>query len=163
MRANGNLDDEAVIRQLPIVAEEVRRRLALGVPKGIDRDELTSVGHLALVRACAKGVYATRLAVRGALQNRVKHQFKRNQVSGEMPADVTTGGVNDLGVWGLVDTLPPRQKEALNWVYYHGLSETAAATEMSCSQQAVSCLLASAKSALRVLLERESIVNRKSP
>lgn len=129
------------IDHLPLVSQEVNRRLALGVPRGIDRSDLVGEAEEALVVHCARGTNALRLAVRGALQNYVNHEAMRQSHDGPMPADVAAPKPTADEVAELVFHLTPRQMTAVRLIFYGGLTQEEAAEEMNCCQQDVSSLI----------------------
>lgn len=134
---------------LPLVGQEVRRRMALGVPEGLGRDELISTGQLALVEAYTAGIRALRLAVRCALQDQIRYQVVRNRAAGEMPDESTEESPRESVVMALVSELPDRQRKAVVLVYEFGMTQAEAAEEMGTQQQDISALLIEAQKKLR--------------
>ena len=134
---------------LPLVGQEVRRRMALGVPEGLGRDELISTGQLVLVEAYTAGIRALRLAVRCALQDQIRYQVVRNRAAGEMPDESTEESPRESVVMALVSELPDRQRKAVVLVYEFGMTQAEAAEEMGTQQQDISALLIEAQKKLR--------------
>jgi DNA-directed RNA polymerase specialized sigma24 family protein len=145
--------DSLILQSLPIVEQEVRRRMALGVPRGVDRSDVQSKANEALVVAIAKGTTATRLAVRHALCGLVRYEAMRQrhggdipEVEGAPPADRPASA--EAGELALAD-LTARQMEAVWLVYYEGLSYAEAAGKMDLSVTDLGNVIQAAKKTLR--------------
>jgi RNA polymerase sigma factor (sigma-70 family) len=153
----------SVSQYLPIVEQEVRRRMALGVPRGVDRSDVQGEAEEALVVAVAKGTTAIRLAVRNAIQDLVRHEAIRLRSAGEMPEpeqvatprsdQVDTRFDFDVVITHLAD-LTPRQRKAISLVYRDGLTQEKAAERMKCTREAVKYLLTAGLKRLKVLCDR---------
>lgn len=142
---------------LPIVGQEVRRILAKGIPPRIERDDLTSAAHVALVEThrrrpdCGPG--ALRSAIRWALMDVVRDGRQRANLHAEMPVEPTTPAITPDVVGELVFDLAPRQMTAIRLVYYEGLTQAEAARQMGTVQSDV-CELIGAS--LRILKKKLS-------
>ena len=137
------------LQHFSLIAQEVNRLLALGVPHGVDRSDLESEAQEALVVTVAKGARWVRLSIRHALQDLIRHEVMRRRFSGDMPSDVSTQSPSAESVVALVYDLSLRQVMAVRLVYYEGLTQEEAAEEMSCSQEDISHLLSRAIKKLR--------------
>jgi RNA polymerase sigma factor (sigma-70 family) len=148
--SNGN----RVLQYLPIVDQEVRRRMALGVPRGVDRSDVQGEAEEALVVAVAKGTTAIRLAVRHALVGLMRYEAVRQRHRGDMPEVEDAPAADRPARAEVTDSsvligLKPRQMEAIQLVYYEELSYAEVAEVMNLPVSDVHSLIRAAKENLR--------------
>jgi RNA polymerase sigma factor (sigma-70 family) len=139
-------------QSIKVMNQEIRRMLALGIPRGMDRDDLLSVAQLALVKSVAAGHPYTRLDIRHALADAIRAQSLRNTYAGDMPEDATVEfdeSAIHATLREMIQELPARQAEAVFYVYDQDMTQKEAASEMGCSHQAVGSLLRSAIESLK--------------
>jgi predicted DNA-binding protein (UPF0251 family) len=153
------------LRYFPLVAQEVNRRLALGVPRGVDRSDLESRANEALVVAVSSGTRAIRLAIRHALVDLVRYEGLRGNRAREAPAETVRPPITTpmpergrrMAVGELFYILTPRQQEAVHLVFYEGLTQDETAGRMNCCQQDISSLLSCAQNKLRAEVVKKAV------
>ncbi|MGD0497508.1 MAG: sigma-70 family RNA polymerase sigma factor [Bryobacteraceae bacterium] len=129
-----------------------------GVFRWIERDELMSVGYLALAALAivpeeALAVIVARRAMIGAI--RKNERRNRGRVDDPLELLMSSGGHRicperaHLDLWEAMKALPARQYRAVMLTYWGGLSEAAVAVEMGISQPAVHYLLKKAQTNIR--------------